>query len=467
MAGARRLRGLSNPTDRAALIRIQQRSRLLCRVIPAAAILASSALAAERELDQDPPPSSASEIETPIQRVFREAPVRSPLFPWVRQRLQDLPPFFSDTQLEARFRTYYLRQDRTSDILSEAWTIGGSIYYRSGWLEDFFQVEVEGFTSQSIHAPDDRAGTLLLEPGQEGYSVLGIANGKLRYKGIVLTGFRQYLDLPYVNRRDNRMIPNTFESLTLAKPEGEFRFSTGYTWKVKLRNSTDFLSMTEAIGLDKDRGLAHVGAVWDPNENFHLGAIGGVLPDVFAGIYGEIGVGRDLAVGWQERFDGQFSYQWESGDDLLGDLFDDTWNLGIRTSASHAGVVFRLGLSITGPDSSVLNSYGSSPSYVDLMQRTFGRTDEKALLVSVSYDFAGLGVDGLSVIANFVAGFNGKFLGERRDEQEVDVTIDYRVKKGLLKGFWLRVRGSWLTEESTSRDGTDLRVILRYDFTVI
>jgi hypothetical protein len=101
------------------------------------------------------------------------------------------------------------------------------------------------------------------------------------------------------------------------------------------------------------------------------------------------------------------------------------------------------------------------------MQRTFGRPDEKALLVSVSYDFAGLGADGLSIIANFVAGFDGKSLGVRGDAQEVDVTIDYRVKKGWLKDFWLRVRGSWLTDESRSRDGTDLRVILRYDLTVI
>ncbi len=41
------------------------------------------------------------------------------------------------------------------------------------------------------------------------------------------------------------------------------------------------------------------------------------------------------------------------------------------------------------------------------------------------------------------------------------------MKKGWLKDFWLRVRGSWLTEESTGRDGTDFRVILRYDLTVI
>jgi hypothetical protein len=133
-------------------------------VILAAAVFPSPARAAERELDQDPPPSSASEIESPIQRMFPEEPVRSPLFPWVRNRLQKLPAFIADTVFEARFRTYYLRKDRTTSLLgddglSEAWAMGGSIYYRSGWLEDLFQVEVEGFTSQPIVAPEDRAAT--------------------------------------------------------------------------------------------------------------------------------------------------------------------------------------------------------------------------------------------------------------------------------------------------------------------
>lgn len=316
--------------------------------------------------------------------------------------------------------------------------MGGSIAYQSGWLKDLFQLEVEGYTSQPVYAPDDREGTGLLAPGQDGYSVVGITNGKLRYKGIVLTGFRQYLGLPYVNRDDSRMTPNTFESLTLTKPEGAIRFSTGYTWKVKLRTADKFLSMTKAIGLDKDLGLAHAGAVWDPNENFHIGAIGSIVPDLFAGLYNELGVGYDLTNKWEARFDGQFTYQWETGDDLFGEELDDAWNLGIRTSASYEGAVVRLGFNVSDPDASVQNFYGSSPSYVDLMQRTFTRADEKAILASVSYDFAGLGIDGFFVIMNFVAAFDGKKNGERDDAQEIDVTADYRLQKGILKNFWLR-----------------------------
>ena len=101
------------------------------------------------------------------------------------------------------------------------------------------------------------------------------------------------------------------------------------------------------------------------------------------------------------------------------------------------------------------------------MQRTFNRSDEKALLASLSYDFSHLGVDGLTLIANFVAGFDGELLGVRDDAQEVDATLDYRIPEGWFRGFWLRIRGSWLNEESAGRDASDVRVILRYDFPVI
>ncbi|MBW1844019.1 MAG: OprD family outer membrane porin [Deltaproteobacteria bacterium] len=446
---------------------MHQRAFLLWGVALAVAVLALPVFAAERELDQGPPPSSASEIATAFQRVFPSIVKRLPIFSWIRERLDELPPFFADTELEVRTRTYYLRKERTNDDISEAWAIGGSVYYRSGWLADLFAVEAEGFTSQPLYAPNDRDGTQLLEPVQDGYTVLGIANAKLRYKGLVLTGFRQYLDLPYINRQDNRMTPNTFESITLTKSEGEIRFSTGYTWRAKLRNSDEFASMTEVIGIDKDRGFVHAGALWDPNENFRVGAIIGAIPDLYAGIYSELSIGHDFTEEFEIRLDGQFSYQRDVGKDFLGEILDENWNVGIRTVASYAGAVFRLGFSITGSNGTIFNAFGSGPSYVDLMQRSFNRAEEKALLASASYDFSRIGVDGLSVIVNFVAGFDGKFLGERRRGQEIDATIDYRVQKGLLKNFWLRIRGSWLSEQGVEQDGTDVRVILRYDIPVI
>lgn len=429
---------------------------------------ATSAGAAERELDLDPPPSSTGEIETPIEIFVEEEPDRRPLFPKFRERIQDLPAFFADSRIEAHYRTYYLDKDRTTGDRSEAWAMGGSLHYRSGWFEDVFAVELEGFTSQPITAPDDRGGTLLLEPVQDGYGALGIANAKLRHRGFVLTGFRQYLDLPYVNRNDSRMTPNTFESITLAKPEGEWRFSTGYTWNIKPRNSDEFISMAEAAGVDKERGLAHAGALWQPSQDFHVGTIAGIVPDLRAGLYSEVGANRDLTSEVEGRIDAQFTYQWETGDNLLEESFEDTWIFGIRVSGSYANTVARLGFSATGPDATILNLYGSNPSYVDLMQRAFNRPDEKALLVSLSYDFSAWGAEGLSIVTNFVSSFEGKTGSDgRADSEEIDVTVDYRPEKGPLANFWLRARGSWLNDDAESRDGSDFRVIVRYDFPVI
>ncbi len=74
-----------------------------------------------------------------------------------------------------------------------------------------------------------------------------------------------------------------------------------------------------------------------------------------------------------------------------------------------------------------------------------------------------------SAIFNAVAAWDARpSSGSRsRDSQELNLTIDYKIKQGWLESFWVRVRGSWLHEQRTQQNGTDLRVIFRYDFPVI
>ncbi len=95
----------------------------------------------------------------------------------------------------------------------------------------------------------------------------------------------------------------------------------------------------------------------------------GGVSDVGGKAYGELGVGRDLADGWHGRIDGQFAYQFDIGDDLLGDAGDDTWTLAIRAATSRAGAVFRLGMAFAGPNADT-SFFGSRASYVDLKRST-------------------------------------------------------------------------------------------------
>jgi hypothetical protein len=431
-------------------------------------LAAPASIADEQELEDKPAAISIKDFESPLERSYAAPEIRQSLFPWITSQMQPLPPFLADSKLYLRYRTYYLRQDRTNGQLSAAWAMGGSVYYRSGWLKEFLAVELEGFTSQPIVAPESRDGTRLLkDPGSMGYSVLGVANAKLRYRDLVLTGYRQQLDLPYLNRQDSRMTPNTFEAAKLVKETGPLRFVAGYAWKFKQRNGDDFVSLAEQVGVPKNRGAAFGSVIWYVNENTHVGASGFVVPDILASVYvdghHDWSVGDDLGI----RFDAQFTHQSSVGQELLAGAPFDSWNLGLRTSASWRKAVVRLAFAITGDERRIENFYGSNPTYIGLMQRTFNQADEKALLVSLSYDFSKLGIEGLSAIANFAQGWDGVIAGKRGNAREFNFTADYRIGTGILQSLWLRLRAAWIEDSAAPSDGTDFRVILRYELPVI
>ncbi len=152
--------------------------------------------------DAPPPPPQP----TPLEALFQP----------VREMLKPLPPFLSDTDLKVHFRTYYFNRTKPDDTVNEAWAFGGWITYQSGWLLDTFSMGASLYGSAPLYAPDDRDGTLLLKPGQEGYYVPAEAWGALRYQEYaLLKGYRQRVDQTYINSQDNRMTPNTFQGVTL------------------------------------------------------------------------------------------------------------------------------------------------------------------------------------------------------------------------------------------------------------
>src|SRR5262245_45606155 len=55
-------------------------------------------------------------------------------FPRLKEYLSTLPPFFRDTTLRLRSRTYYFNQQNDNGTANEALTTGGWVQYGSGWL---------------------------------------------------------------------------------------------------------------------------------------------------------------------------------------------------------------------------------------------------------------------------------------------------------------------------------------------
>src|SRR4029453_13628773 len=148
---------------------------------------------------------------------------------------------FKDTKFEFNLPPFYFDRSDFNQSEKQAWAIGGWVGVKTGYFLDHIAFGGTLYTSYPIYSPDDRDGTTLLAPGQNGYTVLGEFYAELRIvKDVGITvGARGY-DTPFINRNDTRMTPNTFEAIVL---QG----------RVKLGNSSSDAGTTgDGTGQSKD-----------------------------------------------------------------------------------------------------------------------------------------------------------------------------------------------------------------------
>ncbi len=428
--------------------------------------------AQESILNDQPVTPSVTEEPVAIKPTADERIGAGLLTPYLK-KLADLPPVIRHLELGWNTRSYYFNRNRFESGRKEAFTLGGALRVGTGWLADHFKIAATLFTSQKLIGKQNRDGTLLLRPRQRSYTVLGEAYGTIRYRDHAITLYRHKMDLPYVNRNDSRMTPNTFEGY---KGRGKFTFldssvveyGLGYLDKIKLRNANEFVSMSKAAGVDgASHGMFYGGVRISPLENIHLGAINYYVEDTINIAYVELdylySFSDDLAI----RMRTQFSHQQSvGGNDLTGSSFD-TWVLGGRLAMSYRNATLSAGFTTTDSEMEIQSPFGSYPGFVSLMRRDFNRAGEDAWQVGVAYDFGRLGLDGFSAFANYAEGYGARDSVTREslpNERELNITIDYKPKSGFLGGFWLRLRGAVVETDQTS---TDLRVIFNHELPVL
>ncbi len=430
-----------------------------------------AATADEASLEDRPAPDSVEGVAGALSRAFEARPLRSLLFPKLHEQLQSLPPFFSETELTLHLRTYYLNRSNLDGSANEALATGGWLAYRSGWWRDIASIGATLYTSQPLYAPEDRDGTRLLAPGQEGYTVLGEAWGRLRYEDHVLTVGWQTLDLPYVNRQDNRMTPNTFEGVSLGARLPAVQYIAGYLTRMKLRDATDFSPMGKVAGVDhSEAGLITAGIRVSPAGTLSFGAINHYVLDLFDILYGEASWFTRLWDDLEVRVDAQYTEQRSTPEFRRATGADDTRIGAMRLAASYRSAVLTTVFSVTDQASAIRSPFGISPGYTSLMLHDFDRAGERAWLIALSYDFARLGAPGLTVEADYAEGEGARDPSRRRalpHRREGDLTVDYRIPGGVARGFWFRVRGAILDEAGRSRTSTEIRLILNYEFSAL
>ncbi len=386
--------------------------------------------------------------------------------------MSKLPPFFRDTDLNVRFRSFYFNRQKDDDTASETWAIGGWIQYASGWLLDTFAMGTTYYLSVPLYAPDNSPGSLLATPGQGTISVVGEAWGAFRYKEYaLLKGGRVKIDDGYLNPQDNRMIPNTFEGVTLSGKLDWVRYDVGYLATIKPRDSNDFISMSRQAGASgKGEGLVLGSVALTPIPDLLIYLGNDYSLDVFNTLSLKGAYTHPFTKDVKLDAGLQFTDQRSVGDERLGEFA--TWNVGAGARLVWRGLSLGTAMHFTGADANIRSPWGSWPGYLALMVTDFDRANEKAFGVSLKYDFGGtllpFELPGFSVQMLFAAGFdreNPANGGKLANTYEGNLDIIYNIP--TAKGLSVRFRNAYVSQGNPGNPVMDFRIIVNYELDLL
>ena len=173
-----------------------------------------------------------------------------------------------------------------------------------------------------------------------------------------------------------------------------------------------------------------------------------------------------LSADWRLRLESQATHQASVGNEQIGDF--STWVVDARVAVTFRALTGWLAASQTGDGDDIRSPYGAYPGLVSLMQSDFNRAGEFAwVLGAAAAPKLWPAWSGFIQLARGTGGFDRLTERDGVAEQSVDLTVDYRVQRGMWKGLWFRVRGSVLDSEGSPHLAWQVRLILNYTLPVL
>jgi outer membrane porin, OprD family len=416
---------------------------------------------AEASTDEVEPPTSTEQGATAIGQSF--APLTH--VEWVREARRQA---FQDTKFFGELRSFYMDSDNINGSVNQAWALGGSLGFKTGYFRNLFAFGATGYTSQPLYAPAGEGGTLLLTQNQQGYTVLGQA-----YIDILLSeritasaGLKEY-NTPFLSGFDSRMTPNTYEAVAVQGAVGgndgapEWRFGAGYADKIKLRDSDEFESMATAAGAPAgvSRGVAVAGAVYTHGD-LYLGAVEYYSSDIINIAYFEAKDAFVLSERLRLQVAAQYTDQHSVGEDLLKGHPFSADQLGLKAELAFAGALLTGAYTRTGTGATIQSPWSLNPGYTTVQVENFDRAGEDAWMLRAAYNFRV--VKNLSAYALYVHG-SQPAAANQYAQDEYDLNLQWKAASGKAQGLTLLARYGYVTQAGPGAPiAHQIRLILYY-----
>jgi len=380
--------------------------------------------------------------------------------------------FIEDATAAVQMRNFYFNRDfRDSDAAkakSEEWAQGFLLNAQSGYTQGPVGIGVDliGRLGVKLDSGGGRTGSLLLpadgDRSADDFSSLGAAV-KLKVSRTELKVGELLPTLPILQYNDARLLPQTFQGAMLTSKEiTGLTLNAGQMRSFTQRNSSD----REDLFID-GRAFAtsdrynYLGGEYRFNqERTMLGLWGAELEDIYRQRFIQFTHKQPVGAWTLGTHIGLLDSE-EQGQAKAGKI--DNRSFYSTFSAAHGGhTLMAAWQRMYGEDGTIWLSPTTTVLPSDIQVRNFASAQEKAWQLRYDYNFASMGVPGLTAFVRYVSGDNVLVAG-RNDgkEWERDFDVSYVIQSGALKNLGLRWRNA-MVRSGFGPSVDDNRLIVSY-----
>ncbi|NRF46753.1 OprD family porin [Pseudomonas stutzeri] len=390
--------------------------------------------------------------------------------------------FIEDSKAAVELRNFYMnrdfRQSGATQSKAEEWAQGFILKMESGYTEGpvGFGLDAVGLLGVKLDSSPDRTGTGILQRdrnapnrAQDDYGSAGVT-AKAKLSATTLhVGTLQPI-LPVVMRNDSRLLPQTYRGAWLQSKEvSGLTLDLGKLDRVNQRDSSDNEEMTVFNGGRRNITFGSGGTTsdeflfaggrydWSPQlaTSYYYGGLDGIYDQHNFNLI------HVLPLGDKQSFKTDLRFV-RSSDDGGSNVDNDAF--GALFTYRHGGHGFSGGYQHMRGDTGFAYVAGGDNALINLLQiNDFGNEDERSWQVRYDYDFAAMGIPGLSLMTRYLSGDNvdrGAGASEGKT-WERNTDIAYVIQSGPLKNLGLKLRNA-TTRSNFQSDMDENRVIVSY-----
>jgi hypothetical protein len=391
----------------------------------------------------------------------------------------DANDFIDDSKLKLQLRNVYFNENfrdehgmsarAASTAKSERteWAQGFLLDYQSGFTPGALGVGVDalGLLGVKLDSGRGRSGTGLLPVHDDGraadeFSSAGAA-AKIKLAKTTLKYGTLLPKTPVLIYNDARLLPQTYEGGQVTSMDiDNLTLTGGRLDRFKLRDSTDSVPIVpDGYSGEKGGDFTYAGGDYKLGKNTRLSYFHGELENFyrqdFAGIQHDLALGRGTLTGDLRYFnshDAGHAYASKIDNDMLSAQLSyavagHTFGGGYQTLSGDAGLPYISGATVY--------------SFSNVGIGKFIEEDEKTWMLSYGYDFAPLGVPGLTFMTRYLKGNDGKSDTQIK-ESERDTELAYVVQSGTFKGVGVKLR-NYVYRADFARGRDSNRIYFTYD----